>query len=482
MTSINEDFGTDISIEEVAISPFGGVKFKNVLIRDHHQDTLIYSNRIKTSILDGKKLLDGDLIFSELHLDGVLFNLKTYKKEKLTNLDVFINAFGQDTTVTDKHFLLTAKEAKITKGHFILTDENRVVPKDVDFTKLNIQLSDFKLYGPDVTTSILKMSFLDHRGIYVKKLSGLLSYTKKQLKLTKLDAQTKENSQIKANVALNYAIEDFADFNNKVQFDVQLASSTLASNDIRCFYKELGKNQFFYLKANALGPLNNLKVSQINLVSSNKSKMIGAIRFKNLFPDKGKEFYMKGKFSTLSSSYNDLVRLLPNVLGKTLPLNLKKLGQFNLVGKTELTTKFIDADFTMRTALGNVKSNFVMHSIDFIDKASYVGNVVLDQFDLGTFVSEKDLGKVSLDIAIDGIGFTEKFLNTKINGAISKLDFNAYSYSNIEVNGNFKMPIYQGKVSVADPNLNMTFDGLIDWSKKENRFDFNIAIDHHSSS
>lgn len=478
MTSINDDFGTDISIDEVAISPFGGVKFKNVLIRDHHQDTLIYSNRIKTSILEGKKLLDGDLIFSELHLDGVLFHLKTYKKEKLTNLDVFINAFGKDTTATDKHFLLTAKEAKITKGHFILTDENRVIPKDVDFTKLNIQLSDFKLYGPDVTTSILKMSFLDHRGIYVKRLSGLFSYTKKQLKLTKLEALTKENSEIKANVALNYAIEDFADFNNKVQFDVQLASSTLATNDIRCFYKELGKNQFFYLKANALGSLNNLKVSQINLVSSNKSKMIGAIRFKNLFPNKGKEFYMKGKFSTLSSSYNDLISLLPNVLGKTLPLNLKKLGQFNLVGKTELTTKFIEADFTMRTALGNVKSNFVMHSIDFIDKASYVGKVVLDQFDLGTFVSEKDLGKISANLSIDGIGFTEKYLNTKISGSLSQLDFKKYSYSNIEVNGNFKMPIYQGKISVSDPNLNMTFDGLMDWSKKENRFDFNIGIEN----
>ena len=44
-----------------------------------------------------------------------------------------------------------------------------------------------------------------------------------------------------------------------------------------------------------------------------------------------------------------------------------------------------------------------MHSIDFIDKASYVGNVVLDQFDLGIFVSQKDLGKVSLDFAIDGM-------------------------------------------------------------------------------
>ena len=477
MTSLKEDFGTEITLEQVAISPFGGVKFKNVLIRDHHQDTLIYANRIKTTILDGKKLLDGDLIFSDLSLDGLVFNLKTYKKEKLTNIDVFINAFGEGKP-SKKHFLLTAQDAQITNGHFILTDENRVIPKDVDFTKLNIQLSDFKLYGPDVNTNILKMSFLDHRGVYVKKLSGIFSYTKKQIKLTKLEALTKENSELKANVTLNYKIEDFADFNNKVQFDVQLASSTLASNDIRCFYKELGKNQFFYTKANLLGTLNNLKVSQLNLVDSKKSKMIGAIRFKNLFPNKGQEFYMKGKFSTLSSSYDDLVTLLPNVLGKTLPANLEKLGKFNLVGTTELTTKDIDANFTMTTALGNVKSNFVMHSIDFIDKASYVGNVVLDKFDLGTFVSEKDLGKISLNLAIDGIGFTEKYLNTQIKGAISQMDYYNYSYHNLEVNGNFKMPIYQGKVTVHDPNLNLTFDGLVDWTKKDSRFDFHIGIDH----
>lgn len=77
---------------------------------------------------------------------------------------------------------------------------------------------------------------------------------------------------IKANVTLNYKIEDFADFNNKVQFDVQLAASTIASNDVRCFYNELGKNQFFYLSANAIGPINNLKVSQLHLADSKKVK------------------------------------------------------------------------------------------------------------------------------------------------------------------------------------------------------------------
>jgi hypothetical protein len=45
--------------------------------------------------------------------------------------------------------------------------------------------------------------------------------------------QTKE-SKIKADVFLNYKIEDFANL-DKVQFDVKLYPSLFASNDIRHF-------------------------------------------------------------------------------------------------------------------------------------------------------------------------------------------------------------------------------------------------------
>lgn len=477
MRSINKDFGTHITIDEVAISVFGGVKFKKVLILDHHNDTLIYSNRIKTSIIDGTKLLDGDLIFSELRLNGMLFNLKTYKNEKLTNLDVFINAFGTSKKPSQKHFLLTAKDAYITNGRFILTDENRVIPKDVDFTKLNAYISDFKLYGPDVNTIIHKMSFLDHRGLYVKNLSSIFSYTKKQIKLDKLDLVTKE-SKIKGTVTLNYKIEDFTDFNNKVKFDVKLEPSILASNDIRCFYKELGKNQLFYARATIKGTLNNLNVTKLRLTDSRKSQIIGAIRFKNLFPKKEQKFYMNGKFDKLSSSYDNLIVLLPNVLGKRLPVELKKLGNFNLVGNSQITTTAINASFMMKTALGKVESDLVMENIDFIDKASYIGNVILDDFDIGTFLDNKDLGKVTLNLDVDGKGFTKKYLNTAIKGDVTKIDYNKYTYHNVVLNGNFKLPLYKGQVSVNDPNLSMTFDGLVDLSKKDSRFDFHINIEN----
>ncbi|MNF24025.1 hypothetical protein D3C84_46130 [compost metagenome] len=477
MNTINKDFGINITIDQVAISAFGGVKFKEVLILDHHKDTLIYANRIKTNILDVKKLVDVDLIFGEVRLDGVLFNLKTYKNEKETNLDKFINAFGTSEEPPKKPFFLTANEAFVTNGHFILTDENRKVPKDVDFSKLNAHISNFKIYGPNVNTTIHKMSFLDHRGIYVTNLSSIFSYTKKQIKLANLDLETKE-SKLKGTVALNYKIEDFSDFTDKVKFDVHLESAKLASNDIRCFYNELGRNQIFYLKAVIKGPLNDLRLTRLRLNDTKKSQIRGAIHFKNLFGNDDQKFYMNGNFEKLSSSYDNLVALLPNVLGKKLPASIKKLGLVTIVGNSQITVASINADFKMTSALGAVQSKFVMNNMEFIDKASYKGNVVLGNFDIGNFLDNKELGKVSLNLDVDGVGFSEKYLNTAVEGEVSQIDYKKYSYQNVVLNGNFKMPIYKGKVSVSDPNLKMTFDGLVDFSKKDNRFDFHINIEN----
>ena len=210
------------------------MKFKDVLILDHHNDTLIYSKIVNTNILEGKKILDGDLIFGNIRLDGLLFNLKTYKNEKETNIDHFINAFNTGKP-SGKHFLLKANRAYISDGRFILTDENKANPKDVDFTRLNASISDFLLYGPAVKTTINRMSFQDHHGLYVVNLSSKFSYTKKSIKLEALDLSTKE-SKFKGDVFLNYKIEDFANFTDKVKFDVSINSSKIATNDIRHFY------------------------------------------------------------------------------------------------------------------------------------------------------------------------------------------------------------------------------------------------------
>ena len=474
--NINETYKTNIYIDEVAVTIFGGVKLKKVMIKDHHQDTLIYANNINTSILDFEKLSNGKLIFGDLYLNKFVLNLKYYKNEKHTNLDLFIEAFD-DGKPGSGNFLMTSSNIYLTNSRFILIDDNREIPKDLDLKKLKAHLKKFEIKGANVSMTIKKMTFLDHRGLFVKDLSSDFVYTKENIKLNKLNLIT-EQSYLYGDVILNYDRKDFSDFNNKVIFNIDLDSASLATNDIRYFYNELGKDKNFFLKAKVKGTLNNFYASNLYLKDNKNSIIEGDVNFRNLFPRNPGEFYMKGDFDKISSNYDNLIALLPNVLGKNLPSSLKRIGQFNFFGKTEITKKTIVADFFMNTALGIVESDLSISNINTIDKATYDGNIILDNFDIGTFLNRKDIGKVSLNLDVNGSGFTQKYLNTTFAGDVFKVSYNGYTYSKIIVDGSFKQPIFKGKLYINDPNLFMDFDGLVDLSKKDNQYDFHSKIDY----
>ena len=75
---------------------------------------------------------------------------------------------------------------------------------------------------------------------------------------------------------------------------------------------------------------------------------------------------MNGRFAKLSTSYDDLVTILPNVLGKTLPVILKKLGTINLVGNAQVTTTSLDASFAMASQIRECKIGFDYRKYEFI--------------------------------------------------------------------------------------------------------------------
>ncbi|PKP14563.1 MAG: DUF490 domain-containing protein, partial [Bacteroidetes bacterium HGW-Bacteroidetes-23] len=96
----------------------------------------------------------------------------------------------------------------------------------------------------------------------------------------------------------------------------------------------------------------------------------------------------------------------------------------------------------------------------------------------GALINEKDIGLVSMNVEVNGKGFTEKLIDTKIKGNVSRIQYNKYNYQGIIVDGSLKNPIFKGKVNINDPNLFMDFDGIVDVSKRENVYKFNALVDY----
>ncbi len=474
---INRDYHTNIQIDQASFTLFGDVKLKKVLILDSHKDTLIYANRIQASFQDFKKLIDkSDLIFNELRLDGLYMQLKIYKGDTLSNLDEFIAAFDDGKPSTNS-FLFTANNAYLSNSRFLYLDLNFKDPRDAEFTQINAELSQFQILGSNVTTSIDRLSFLDYRGLYVKNASTQFSYTKEQIRLQNIDMIT-PHSLYKGDVTLKYTLDDFSDFNNRVRFFFTIDQASLASDDIRYFYDELAKGKNFTLKGHITGTLNHLTFRKLRVTDGDGSVVAGNITFINSFGREDEPFYMKGNFSNLTSNYSTLTTLLPNVLGKNLPVVMQRFGTFQLKGTTELTANTLLADCAVQSKLGLAKAKFSMDNLLHLDQASYKGNLQLTQFNMGELLQRTDVGKVSLNVDVDGMGFEIKQLNSTFTGAIAQLEYNKYNYSNIQIDGRFKNPVFNGKLIVNDPNLFLDFMGSVNLTKKEIAYDFHAAVDY----
>src|SRR5690606_10688422 len=66
--SLNETYGTDINIHRLGLNWKGEIDLRDVYIADHHQDTLIYSREVQTTITNFGKLANGDLEFGKIVL------------------------------------------------------------------------------------------------------------------------------------------------------------------------------------------------------------------------------------------------------------------------------------------------------------------------------------------------------------------------------------------------------------------------------
>jgi len=475
---LNDEFGTNINIGKVGLQFNGDVELKNIYIEDYKKDTLISINELNTSIINFKNVYEGKLLFGDIDVIGLLFNIKTYKGETDTNLDIFVAKFDDDNPRDkESNFLMSSSDVSIYDSAFRLSDENKNETNSLSFNDLNINATNFLINGSNVSARINTLAFVDRRGVVVQNMSTNFVYTLKEMTFANLDIKTK-NSELKGDVKFEYDREDLQFFTDSVQVTANFKNTDVSLSELNTFYNEFGKNQRAKLDVNLTGTLNNLYAENLKLTSGSHTIIYGNILFKNLFNSNENNFYMNANFRNLTSTYKDLKALLPNVLGKSIPSSFDRLGNFTIIGNSQISPSTIKAVLVIDTELGLINSNLEMTEVNDIDNAAYIGKVIFDEFDIGTFVENPKLKRATLNLDVNGVGFTKESIDTQLNGDIHYIEYNDYSYSNILVSGNLQDNIFNGKLISDDINFKFNFDGLADFSQEVYKFDFVADVKH----
>ncbi len=291
------------------------------------------------------------------------------------------------------------------------------------------------------------------------------------------DLNIKTNaSLIKGELRFDYKREDLKDFTDKVNVTASFKDSEISLTELNVFFDEFGVNQKAILNADLNGTLNNLEATNLNVSTTRNTKIIGDITFQNLFSKESGSFALNGRFQNLASNYNDLTALLPRILGNSIPTIFSNVGNFRINGNSYITETSVDAKIKIDTDLGLIDSDIELSNIDNIDNASYIGNVVFDEFDIGVLINDTSFKNISANLDLDGKGFRIDNLRTNIKGDVYSLNYNDYTYMDIKVSGDLGNKVFNGILNAEDLNLKLDFNGLADFSGEIKNFDFNADV------
>ena len=480
-TSLNEKYGTSIAVDKVHLKYNGKVALSEVLIRDHHQDTLIYSKILETSILSIRELINGTMDLGAVNLEYGRFFIKKYKGEPYDNLYVFSHRFNSGQQ-EGKPVHISSSTIEITNGHFRFQNEELDNPDVVDFTNFSLNADDFTLDDQVVNAHINDLQLNAKRGYKIRGLVTDFHYDPDHIFLKNLIVKA-ENSKIEGDVDLDIRNDAFSDFVNKVVFDFNFKKSLFSTTDLKPFYEGLGTDKKIGFSGLMKGTLNDFTLSNVNAQGLGNSKIKGNLRFEELFAtlpagSQNRNFKISGDLKQLQSNYFDLAGLLPATLGKSLPKELIRLGLVDLDGRIRVTQNSVYAKTSVTTALGSLVTDLNLTQTQDMASANYAGDLEAVNFNIGRLLDVEKLDRISFNLTIDGSGFTQEKLNTRIGGKISKVAYNGYIYKNLSIAGNLQNPVFDGQLQIDDPNASFYFNGLVDVTKELNTYDFIAEIDH----
>ncbi|WP_245583364.1 translocation/assembly module TamB domain-containing protein [Salinimicrobium terrae] len=474
--SLKESKDVDISIGRVGITYSGKLKLNDVLILDHHQDTLIFSQQVKTSATSLRSIYNNNPTLGATTAKDLYMNMKVYEGEERDNLNIFLNKLKSKKQQESTPFVLAISRLEVVNGKFNYINQNLNDPEVVRLDNLFILASGLLVEDSDVYVDIEKLSGFENRGIRVTHLSMDFTYTSEEMVLEELQVETPD-SRIDSDIRFDIT-NGFAGFINTVPVEATFRPSTISTNDLQPFYDKFGKDQKINFSTNLDGILNDLLLYDIKMTGLDRTRLEGELQIRNSLGTDEDEFSLDGIITNLSTNYYDLVNLLPGLLQGKLPRELRELGNVQLEGDIFISENSLVTDAVLFSQLGAANIDLEMNGFGEGVITSYDGRLVARNFNVGRLANIRDLGTTSLNVTFDGRGFTTETLNTQVRGSISRLVYNGYTYNNLKLRGTLKAPLFNGNVISLDPNLRMEFNGLADFSAETNIYDFEASVAH----
>ncbi len=432
LSSINIDFQdessklvTKINIEKLM------VKFNAIDL----QKNILDIENLDVSNTKGILAL-GKLEREQIKNDPTTISSSRNWKVKINNVDFKNVAFKYDNDNT------TRVQKGIDYNHVALQNINL----DAEALNYNVQNSSGIVHS---------LTVKDKSGLDVLALKTNFNYNDQGVSLKNLYAKTPQTILKNEVIVVYPSVTTIQENVGELRIEAHLKNSKLGFRDILLFAPTLKNINPFAKNPNAIvfvngvitGKLKDISFSNIKISGIGTTKIAGSGRIIGL-PDT-KKAYFDLNIKNAQSSATDVNLFVDK---GTIPNTIQLPSQFATKGTFKGTMNNFKTNLNVVSSFGNAKVNGTFDQRRK-NQEHYNLQTELDNFDLGKFIKNDSIGKISLRTDIKGIGLNPKTASAVVDGLILKANYNHYTYTNLKLKGKINNGLFDAEAKANDPNL-----------------------------
>lgn len=472
---LSQKTNTKISIGKIDIAFFNKIILNEVLFEGQNNDTLFYTEWISAKIdtLNIRRNI--------ISIDKLTFENNSIVIER-DSADHFNFSFLLDSLKTEKD---TLEPWKINCTQFVFFQSNITFidsfsknKKNIFLSDLNINISDFESRNDTIKLKLNDLNFNDGKKLSLEYFSADLIATSEQIEIKSINLKSKHSEINNSEFSYLFKKNKLLPI-TKPKIDFTLTKSKLSFLELAELIPTLrGMNQNINLSGRIYGDFDDLKGKNLIIKTGKSTEAVLDFYINGISnPETMYLFFdLKESKTTFSDISNIRLPRKSNLTRIEFPESFYKAGLLSFSGNfSGFISDFVTFG-TLESQMGILKTD-----ISVVPKEkgtiNYRGRISTTDFKLGDLLKNNTYGNITFNGEVDG-----NFNNTKqtiaglFKGDISEIGINNYIYTNIGLDGIYMDKMFDGLLSINDPNLKFDFQGQVDLNTKKPDFNFNLEL------
>lgn len=460
---------------------------EDLLLKDKTGKEMLKVARLSAKF-DILPLFKGKISISNVQLFGFNINLEKERPDSRLNFQFVLDAFASKDTVQKNNALdlrinsLLIRRGKLSYNVLSAQDTpGKFNPQHILLQNIIANISLKALRNDSINAAIKRMSIEEaNSGFELNRLSFKMLGDNKSMNIEGFQIELPHTALSMDTIHLRYdSLNAFKNFADDVDFDLRILPSKITLQDLSPFVPAF-KNFKEELQAeiNIKGNLNNLECPHIAISSDKHFLLNGNLSLQNLTHPHDALIY--GHLSNLYADADGMNFFTRNFNQKGLNLApiFKNMKFVSFQG--EISGYFTDLVTygQIRTDLGTIHSDLKLALNKDQNNLSYSGSIKTKDFKLGTMMGNNKVGKITLDLKVNGNHRNQRYPSVNMQGLIASAEYSGYTYENISLDGKYEQGGFNGFIALDDPNISLQLNGNVNAAEKIPTFKFNANISH----